>query len=498
MSESRPDNVNFISDEELAAVRPVVLSVVGPTNEGKTSVLRTLTGDAKFGEVNALTGTTVRAEIQKVFYKGKAEILRLIDTPGFQMSGEILDRLESDSRVDANDYSLDEILAAIPKDDVNFRHDRRAWDEVAGADLVVFTVNVAESPSAALHRDTLELLEHIHKPIIALFNNVAAGEKLSGANSAERFDADWTGALQKRGIHLIQIYDAHRRRFRDEYELFEKIAVFVTEPKRQKAIRAEMRERLRRESERLDLSRRAIAEMLLDVADRQLVEKNVSPEETKVRQELLRNRLRDEIAAREHAAHLSLLSIWNFSLGALDRKMMTIDGDVQTDDQGKLRKRSGCGAAIGAGIGLLLDVASAGLSLGTGTAIGAAIGGAIGGASGLYYDFTYDRKEKKITVQPQKAIFPPLLSRSVELVRRLSERGKAMEDNLQVLLASEPPKINAPEFFQLLKEYGFRPNRKIDGLRHYFSVEQPEDRRQRIARLAAALHGVLPDPDVIL
>ena len=489
--------MNYISDEELAAVQPVVLSVIGPTNEGKTSVLRTLTGDANFGEVNALTGTTVRAEIQKVFYKGKAEIIRLIDTPGFQMSGEILDRLEKNVQDAADNYSIDEILAVIPKDDANFRHDRRAWDEVAGADLVVYIVNVTESPDAALLRDTLELLEHIHKPIIALFNNVAAGKNLSGDNSSERFDAEWTNTLQRRGIHLIQVYDAHRRRFQDEYELFEKIAVFVAEPKRQKAIRAEMRERLRLETERLARSRKAIAEMLLDVACRQLIEKNVSPEEAKDYQERLRTRLRDDVAAREHAAHLSLLSIWDFSLGALDRKMMTINSDVQTDDQGKLGRRSGCGAAIGAGIGLLLDVASAGLSLGTGMTIGAAIGGAIGGASGLYYNFTYDRKEKKITVQPQKTIFPPLLGRSVELVRRLAERGKAMEDNLQVLLTSEPPKVDAPEFFRLLKEYQNCSNRKSGGLRHYLSVEVPEDRRQRIDRLAAALRGILPDPDVI-
>ena len=72
-----------LTSEQLSELKPLVVAVVGPTNEGKTSLLRTLTNDPDFGHVNAFTGTTVRAEIQKVFYRGIAEILQLIDTPGF-------------------------------------------------------------------------------------------------------------------------------------------------------------------------------------------------------------------------------------------------------------------------------------------------------------------------------------------------------------------------------------------------------------------------------
>ena len=81
-----------LTSEQLSELKPLVVAVVGPTNEGKTSLLRTLTNDPDFGHVNAFTGTTVRAEIQKVFYRGIAEILQLIDTPGFQTSSEIMER----------------------------------------------------------------------------------------------------------------------------------------------------------------------------------------------------------------------------------------------------------------------------------------------------------------------------------------------------------------------------------------------------------------------
>ena len=72
-----------VTNEELRALKPLVVAVVGPTNEGKTSILRTLTSDPNFGLVNAYNGTTVRAEIQKIFYKGVVEILQLVDTPGY-------------------------------------------------------------------------------------------------------------------------------------------------------------------------------------------------------------------------------------------------------------------------------------------------------------------------------------------------------------------------------------------------------------------------------
>ena len=508
-----------LRDDELARVRPVVISVIGPTNEGKTSVLRTLTGDAKFGEVNALTGTTVRAEIQKVFYKGKTEILRLIDTPGFQMSGAILDRLEGGKTQESggkNDFSLEAILAAIPSENVNFRHDQRAWNEVAECDIVIFVVNVAESPNAALLRDTLDLLAHVRKPIIALFNNVAVREGGAATSSvgaassaaseapsaAERFDDEWTEALRRRGIHLHQIYDAHRRRFSDEYELFEKIAVFLNDPLRQKAIRAERAERFRRETLRLDRSRQVIAEMAYDVALCRRSETNVPPAEKKEHEERLSAAMRDFVAEREHAAHRELLAIWDFNLGVLDRKAMSVTGDVAENDHifgKKWTKHSGfgakIGAAIGGGTGLLLDVALAGLSLGTGTIFGAGLGAALGGGVGGYYNFAYDQKEKKITLKPKKEMFRPLLARSIELVRRLAGRGKAMEDNYQVFLTTELPIPNAPEFFQVLDELHDRPDRGgAEEIRRFPANEAPEERLQTLARLAAALRDLLPEP----
>ena len=150
-----------VTNEELRALKPLVVAVVGPTNEGKTSILRTLTSDPNFGLVNAYNGTTVRAEIQKIFYKGVVEILQLVDTPGFQTSGEIYELLMEDEAVQERlgAFDLDDLFRVVPQQDDDFRHDLRAWREVARCDAVIFVVNVVENPKQSLLKYTLALLK---------------------------------------------------------------------------------------------------------------------------------------------------------------------------------------------------------------------------------------------------------------------------------------------------------------------------------------------------
>src|SRR5690606_23962364 len=63
--------------------RPLRLAVVGHTNTGKTSLLRTLTRDPDFGEVSDSPGTTRHVEGVRLLADGAAG-LELFDTPGME------------------------------------------------------------------------------------------------------------------------------------------------------------------------------------------------------------------------------------------------------------------------------------------------------------------------------------------------------------------------------------------------------------------------------
>ncbi len=78
----------------------LTIAVVGHTNAGKTSLLRTLTRRVDFGQVSDRPGTTRHAEAVALRLDGR-EAVRFIDTPGLEDSVALLDflaRQSGDSR----------------------------------------------------------------------------------------------------------------------------------------------------------------------------------------------------------------------------------------------------------------------------------------------------------------------------------------------------------------------------------------------------------------
>ena len=64
---------------------PLLIAVVGHTNTGKTSLLRTLLRNASFGDVRDSAGTTRHVEAAQLLLQGKPYI-ELRDTPGLEDS----------------------------------------------------------------------------------------------------------------------------------------------------------------------------------------------------------------------------------------------------------------------------------------------------------------------------------------------------------------------------------------------------------------------------
>ena len=71
----------------------ISIAVVGHTNTGKTSLLRTLTRDTTFGEVADQPGTTRHVEGARLRLDGRP-VLEWFDTPGMEDSIALLEYLE--------------------------------------------------------------------------------------------------------------------------------------------------------------------------------------------------------------------------------------------------------------------------------------------------------------------------------------------------------------------------------------------------------------------
>ena len=67
---------------------PINIAIVGHSNAGKTSLIRTLLRDDQFGKVDDAAGTTRYVEKSAIF-SGDDEVLDLYDTPGFEDSSAL-------------------------------------------------------------------------------------------------------------------------------------------------------------------------------------------------------------------------------------------------------------------------------------------------------------------------------------------------------------------------------------------------------------------------
>src|SRR5690606_2794077 len=72
---------------------PLRLAVVGHTNTGKTSLLRTLARDPAFGQVSDSPGTTRDVRGVQLLLQGRPAI-ELFDTPGLEDGMGLLDYLD--------------------------------------------------------------------------------------------------------------------------------------------------------------------------------------------------------------------------------------------------------------------------------------------------------------------------------------------------------------------------------------------------------------------
>ena len=90
------------------------VAVVGHTNTGKTSLLRTLTRDTAFGEVSNRAATTRNVEATTLTVEGRPAI-ELFDTPGLEDSSGLLEHLDQRRREAGCDWT-DAITAFLDAD----------------------------------------------------------------------------------------------------------------------------------------------------------------------------------------------------------------------------------------------------------------------------------------------------------------------------------------------------------------------------------------------
>lgn len=186
-------------------------AVVGRVNEGKSSVVATLTENDRI-LVGPDPGTTRVAERFAVRGDGH-DLFTLIDTPGFEEPERVLAWLQGKAK------SASERPAAVRQFVETFRH---TPDFVAECELLAPIMNGAaviyivssNHPYRPGYEAEMEILRWTGAPRLALINQGLGAD----------YSAEWKRALGQ-FFNLVKVFDAHRSSFADRIRLLDALRV---------------------------------------------------------------------------------------------------------------------------------------------------------------------------------------------------------------------------------------------------------------------------------
>ena len=393
---------------------PLKVAIVGHTNTGKTSLMRTLLRDVAFGEVSDRPATTRHVEAAAVLID-QQPVLELFDTPGLEDSiglRDHLDSIASDRRAEGIDQ-VREFLES-PQAAHRFSQEAKALRQVLASDLALYIIDVRDR-MLGKHRDELEILRRCVRPIVPVLNFIA---------SPDAQTQQWREQLRLAGLHAVAEFDTVVFDEAGERRLFETIRTLADAHHSQ--INQLIAERDRQRHRLIHASAILIAELLVDAAAFSLV----VPEQSKAGQSHAVEQLKERIRTREQRCVRDLLELHRFSIEDCQSDQIPIESGrwgIDLFSPAALKQTgvaAGAGAAAGAATGVALDVMFGGLTLGAWTVLGAAVGAAIGGVS-RHGRRLARRARGMIELRCDNATLNVLASRQAWLARALLMRGHA-------------------------------------------------------------------------
>ncbi|MCK9699069.1 DUF3482 domain-containing protein [Pseudomonas syringae] len=352
---------------EADSTRAIKLAVVGHTNVGKTSLLRTLTGDVSFGEVSHRPSTTRHVEGARLSVDGEA-LVELYDTPGLEDAIALLDYLE---RLDRPGERLDgpaRLARFLEGSEARqrFEQEAKVMRQLLGSDAGLYVIDARE-PVLAKYRDELAVLASCGKPLLPVLNFVSA---------QQHREPEWREALSSLGLHALVRFDSVAPPEDGGRRLYESLALLLesARPRLERLIEDQEKQRTAKRHS----AARLIAELLIDCAAcRRSVETTAEQEQQAV------EALRKAVRQREQQCVEALLKLYAFrkdDVSSSDLPLM--DGrwgdDLFNPETLKLMGvRVGGGVAAGAAAGAGVDLMVGGVTLGAAALVGAIAGGAL-------------------------------------------------------------------------------------------------------------------------
>ncbi|MHB8811458.1 MAG: GTPase/DUF3482 domain-containing protein [Desulfobulbaceae bacterium] len=180
-------------------------AIVGHPNEGKSSVLSTLAEDDSV-RISATPGETRVCQTFPVVIDGR-EVIRFVDTPGFEHPREMLHQLQ------ALQADTDKILAAFRernRDNPGFRQDIELLLPLTQGAGIIYVVD-GSRPVRSVDRAEMEILRLTGLPRMAILNS---------KEDAAAYLEQWKDEFRKT-FNVFRVFNAHRATYAERISLLE-------------------------------------------------------------------------------------------------------------------------------------------------------------------------------------------------------------------------------------------------------------------------------------
>ncbi|MDX9820275.1 MAG: GTPase/DUF3482 domain-containing protein [Desulfococcus multivorans] len=348
-------------------------AILGHPNEGKSSVVSTLAEDDSV-PISPIPGETKACREYPVAVDGR-DIIRFVDTPGFQQPRQTLAWMNAHEGPDQR--MLSDFLAAR-SGNPDFADECELFAPLSQGAGIIFVVD-GSRPVRRMDKIEMEILRRTGLPRMAVIN---AKEK-----NRPEFREDWKAEARKH-FNTIRIFDAQRATYAERIDLLESLKIIDPDwrPPLEAVIAAFQEDWHRRIQDSA-----SILLDLLTAAARLQVSKTCGDEaEVDAVRKVLQAKFREDLARLETAAQKEIRrrfkhNIFHYALPP----QSIVHEDLFSKNSWRVLgmkkwQLAAAGAAGGGALGAKIDLALAGQGMGISTAVGGLVGGIIGGGSAVF------------------------------------------------------------------------------------------------------------------
>jgi len=184
-----------------------IFAVVGHPNEGKSSVLSTLAEDDSV-RISPVPGETIECRDFPVIIDGK-EIIRFIDTPGFQNPRNTLHWMQN---YQGPETDMVQEFIRTHENDPAYRDDCELLKPLLGEAGIIFVVD-GSRPLRNVDRAEMEILRMIGRPRMAIINN---------KEDDTAYLDQWQNEFRKH-FNSIRIFNSNRATYGERIALLESL-----------------------------------------------------------------------------------------------------------------------------------------------------------------------------------------------------------------------------------------------------------------------------------